>query len=43
MRLILVGCEYVGTTTLANKIEQWASENMGARLNDFHSHWKYPT
>ena len=42
MRLILVGCEYVGTTTLANKIEQWASDNMGARLNDFHSHWKYP-
>lgn len=42
MRLILIGCEYVGTTTLANNIEEWALENMGARLNDFHAHWKYP-
>ena len=42
MRLILIGCEYVGTTTLANGIEEWAWENMGAKFNDFHSHWKFP-
>ena len=42
MRLILIGCEYVGTRTLADKIEGWAPEKMGARFNDFHSHWKYP-
>ena len=42
MRLILIGCEYVGTTTLANAITQWALENMGARFEDFHSHWKFP-
>ena len=42
MRLILIGCEYVGTTTLAEGIEAWALENMGARFNDFHSHWKWP-
>ncbi len=42
MRLILIGCEYVGTTTLADKIEAWPLEKMGARFNDFHSHWKFP-
>lgn len=42
MRLILIGCEYVGTTTLARGIEDWALDNMGARFNDFHSHWKWP-
>ena len=42
MRLILIGCEYVGTTTLADGIARWAWENMGARFNDFHSHWKFP-
>ena len=42
MRLILIGCEYVGTTTLANAITQWALDYMGARFEDFHSHWKFP-
>jgi hypothetical protein len=41
MRLILIGCEYVGTTTLADQIVQWAWENMGART-EFHAHWKFP-
>ena len=42
MRLILIGCEYVGTTTLANGIEKWALDNMGATFNDVHAHWKWP-
>ena len=29
MRLILVGCEYVGKTTLANEIVNWIDRTMG--------------
>jgi hypothetical protein len=39
--LILIGCEYVGTTTLAVAINQWAEKAMGVPLA-FHDHWKYP-
>jgi hypothetical protein len=41
MRLILVGCEYSGTTTLANAIMRWAEGAMGGRFG-FHDHWKIP-
>ena len=41
MRLILVGCEYSGTTTLAKAISGWAEESMGARLT-VHDHFKFP-
>lgn len=41
MDLILIGCEYVGTTTLAVAINQWAEKAMGVPLA-FHDHWKYP-
>ena len=29
MRLILVGCEYAGTTTLAEEIVKWRDKVMG--------------
>jgi len=42
MRVILVGCEYVGTTTLANAIDDWLDANMGVRFSLIHDHWKIP-
>ena len=41
MRLILNGCEYAGTTTLAGAISGWATEVMGGTFS-FHDHWKIP-
>ena len=41
MRLILVGCEYSGTTTLSEAISEWAKEVMGGGFR-FHDHWKVP-
>ena len=41
MRLILIGCEYVGTTTLAGAISDWAQKTMGGNFG-FHDHWKVP-
>ena len=47
MRLLLVGCEYAGTTTLANAIVRWAEEAMGAFAGvpeeyKVHDHFKIP-
>ena len=42
MRVILVGCEYVGTTKLAHAIDDWLDANMGARFSLIHDHWKIP-
>ena len=42
MRLILVGCEYVGTTTLAHAIDDWMDAKMGLRFSLIHDHWKIP-
>ncbi len=42
MRVILVGCEYVGTTTLAHAIDDWLDANMGTRFSLIHDHWKIP-
>jgi hypothetical protein len=42
MRVILVGCEYVGTTTLAHAIDDWLDANMGFRFSLIHDHWKIP-
>ena len=41
MRLILVGCEYVGTSALGEAIGEWAKQNLGASVG-FHDHWKIP-
>ena len=42
MKLILVGCEYSGTTTLAHAIFKWGEEEMGAEFGLFHDHYKIP-
>ena len=44
MRLILIGCEYAGTTTLAEGIRTWSNEVMGKGkgLLAYHDHWKIP-
>ena len=44
MRLLLIGCEYVGTTTLAAGIQKWSHKVMGEGkgLRAYHDHWKIP-
>ena len=42
MRLIIVGCEFAGTTTLAVRIHEWANTEMGIDLGAIHDHWKIP-
>lgn len=41
MKLILIGCEYSGTTTLAQAICRWVKESMGDDIG-FHDHFKIP-
>jgi len=41
MRLVIIGCEYSGTTTLATAICKWAEDIMGGKF-EFHDHWKFP-
>ena len=41
MRLLLMGCEYSGTTTLSRQIIKWVKENLGDEFG-FHDHWKLP-
>ena len=42
MKLILVGCEYSGTTTLALGINGWLKELTGSGFRLIHDHWKIP-
>ena len=42
MRLLLIGCEYAGTTMLAKAIWEWGRDEMGADFGLFHDHWKMP-
>ncbi|MBI4305215.1 MAG: hypothetical protein HY678_02750 [Chloroflexi bacterium] len=42
MRLILAGCEYSGTTTLAHAIDDWMEANMGVRFSLIHDHYQVP-
>ena len=42
MRLILIGCEYAGTTTLARSVFDWANANLDGGVLLFHDHWKLP-
>ena len=42
MKLLIVGCEYAGTTTLAHAIDDWMAEAMGSRMSLIHDHWKIP-
>ena len=41
MHLVIIGCEYSGTTTLADGISEWAERAMGRKYH-FHDHWKVP-
>ena len=42
MRLVLIGCEYSGTTTLARSVFDWANANLDGGTVLFHDHWKLP-
>lgn len=41
MNLIIAGCEYSGTTTLANGIAEWARTTLGG-TQEIHDHYKIP-
>ena len=42
MRVILLGCEYSGTTTLGFRIQEWVHEVIGGHVNLVHDHFKIP-
>ena len=46
MRLILIGCEYAGKTTLATGIASWIEKTMGPPIPQgmppFHDHFTFP-
>ena len=42
MYLILIGCEYAGSTTLAHAINEWAKAAMGTEFKLIHDHYKLP-
>jgi len=41
MRLLLIGCEYAGTSTLAHGIYDWGNSH-GIGFSIVHDHWKIP-
>ena len=42
MKLIIIGCEYSGTTTLAVAVNDWLREQTGTDFRIIHDHWKIP-
>ena len=42
MKLIIIGCEYTGTTTLASAVNDWLKEQTGTDFRIIHDHWKLP-
>ena len=42
MRLLLIGCEYTGKSTLAGNISRWLIETMGVSLVRWHDHFVVP-
>ncbi|MYD50626.1 MAG: hypothetical protein F4W93_03965 [Dehalococcoidia bacterium] len=42
MRLLLIGCEYTGKSTLARNISRWMIETMGVSLVRWHDHFVVP-
>lgn len=42
MRVIIIGCEYSGTTTLAYGVSDWAKRTIGDGFELVHDHWKIP-
>jgi hypothetical protein len=42
MRLIIIGCEYAGKTTLMQGIKQWMIDTLGSCQSSFHDHFVLP-
>ena len=42
MYLILIGCEYAGTTTLAHAVNDWSKRTLGTEFKLIHDHYKLP-
>ena len=42
MRLLIIGCEYTGKSTLAGNISRWMIETMGVSLVRWHDHFVVP-
>jgi hypothetical protein len=42
MRLIIMGCEYVGKSTLTGGVRTWLVDNMGSCETSFHDHFVRP-
>ena len=42
MKLILIGCEYAGKTTLAGEISQWMIRERGLASVRWHNHFVKP-
>ena len=42
MRLIIIGCEYTGKSTLAGEIRKWLIQTMGSCNTSFHDHFMLP-
>ena len=42
MRLILIGCEYSGGSTMAKAIGEWLLRERAATAVRIHDHWVYP-
>ena len=42
MKVIMVGCEFAGKTTLANEIVEWSETNLGGSSH-FHDHFTIPS
>ena len=41
MNIIVIGCEYTGTTTLMLRVQEWMKDSLG-RASIFHDHFKLP-
>ena len=42
MRLLLIGCQYTGKTTLARRVSRWIIETMGVSVVRWHDHFVVP-
>ena len=42
LQLLLIGCEYVGKTTLAVQLSKWMIGNMSVPLVRWHNHYVVP-
>jgi len=42
MRLIIIGCEYVGKTTFVSELRKWMLDTLGSCTTSFHDHFVMP-